>query len=67
MLLRRALPATHQSLAHLFPIYEMGSRKGSAGPSLNPGEKAGGVASKFCGKRNAESRAVLGTMFSSFD
>src|SRR5438876_4797475 len=25
MLLRRALPATHQSLAHLFPIYEMGS------------------------------------------
>ena len=27
MLLRRALAATHQSLAHLFPIYEMGSRK----------------------------------------
>jgi len=33
MLLRRALPATHQSLAHLFPIYEMGSRKGSVGAS----------------------------------
>ena len=40
MLLRRALPATHQSLAHLFPIYEMGSRK--AAP-----EKAVGVASGF--------------------
>jgi len=25
MLLRRALPATRQSLAHSFPIYEMGS------------------------------------------
>ena len=25
MLLRRALPDTRQSLAHLFPIYEMGS------------------------------------------
>jgi hypothetical protein len=27
MLLRRALPATRQSLAHPFPIYEMGSRR----------------------------------------
>jgi hypothetical protein len=27
MLLRRALPATRQSLAHPFPIYEMGSTK----------------------------------------
>ena len=27
MLLRRALPATSQSLAHPFPIYEMGSRE----------------------------------------
>ena len=26
MLLRRALPAARQSLAHPFPIYEMGSR-----------------------------------------
>ena len=26
MLLRRALPATRQSLAHSFPAYEMGSR-----------------------------------------
>jgi len=26
MLLRRALPATRQSLAHSFPVYEMGSR-----------------------------------------
>jgi hypothetical protein len=26
MLLRRALPATRQSLAHPFPTYEMGSR-----------------------------------------
>jgi hypothetical protein len=25
MLLRRALPAARQSLAHTFPIYEMGS------------------------------------------
>src|SRR5438552_4665969 len=33
MLLRRALPAARESLAHLFPIYEMGSRKGSAGES----------------------------------
>ena len=42
MLLRRALPATHQSLAHLFPIYEMGSRKGSAGRRLNS-ESLGGA------------------------
>ena len=27
MLLRRALPATRQGLAHSFPIYEMGSNK----------------------------------------
>jgi len=26
MLLRRALPAAHQSLAHSFPTYEMGSK-----------------------------------------
>ena len=26
MLPRRALPAAHQSLAHSFPIYEMGSK-----------------------------------------
>jgi hypothetical protein len=50
------LPATHQSLAHLFPIYEMGSRK--AAP-----EKA----TLKRGKRNAEAGAVLGAMFSSFD
>jgi len=28
MLLRRAWPADHQSLAHSFPIYEMGSNDG---------------------------------------
>ena len=27
MLLRRALPAARQSLAHSFPIYEMGSKR----------------------------------------
>jgi len=27
MLLRRALPAAHQSLAHPFPIYEMRSKE----------------------------------------
>jgi hypothetical protein len=29
MLLRRALPAAGQSLAHSFPIYEIGSRGGA--------------------------------------
>ena len=36
MLLRRALPAARQSLAHSFPIYEMGSylQIGLEGPPL---------------------------------
>ena len=36
MLLRRALPAARQSLAHSFPIYEMGSRWFSATTALKP-------------------------------
>jgi hypothetical protein len=35
MLLRRALPAAHQSLAHPFPIYEMRSKEPHAQPSLH--------------------------------
>ena len=48
MLLRRALPVARQSLAHSFPIYEMGSktcdahgRGGGVGRTLGVGKRRG--------------------------
>ena len=43
MLLRRALPAAHQSLAHPFPIYEVRSKEPQAQPAHAPLLRAAGV------------------------
>ena len=48
MLLRRALPVRRQSSAHLFPIYEIGSKvlpfEAAAAESLSMGPGAAGFA-----------------------
>jgi hypothetical protein len=53
MLLRRALPAARQSLAHSFPIYEMGSstkRDCLTDPSPGPPESARQISSTCSSK-----------------